>query len=245
MARIGSSWIATHTGLPSFALVSAAGERVVLSASDGSREWIVTEYRSDGSTVYLSDALALPGVSTVYSLLGHPRAAVLKRGEVDWWRGLVSPLNGRAIPDLAWEGDGDGRSWDSSITRFNARIARWDLETAPRSGGGTFVLLDPGRVEEVWRLFQRPEPLLVFPGAVTPALPPRVITVDSVTSTRRTPDGWLDFKVEWTEVPLDSPLVLGYSGAPVVTWGEWDDLDGAWADRTYLDLLRVISGAPL
>ena len=107
--------------------------------------------------------------------------------------------------------------------------------------------MDPGYAPDLWRLLQRHEPLLVVPGEPAPGLPPRVVTVDKVTSKRLTGDGWLEVEVDWTEVPLDSPMLAspdGTRGAGVVTWGEWDAVDGAWVRRTYAELCTLIAGMP-
>ena len=242
------AWIAKHTSLPSFAFTASKGSWYVIEARDETgRAWEAVAVRGTGSLQVLSDPLALPGVPTTYTVRGTSTSATLTRDGVEWWRGLVSRLNGRSIPGLAWNKNGDPRSWDSGVKRFTPGLARWPMDTQPMKGSGVFDLLEPAREGEVWRLLQRREPLLVFPGERTPGLPPRVVTVDSVASTRLTGDGMLTFSVDWVEVPLDSPMLRrpgGSAGVGTVTWGEWDAHDGAWRRRTYADLCRLIAGMP-
>ena len=248
MVSVADGFIAKHTGLPSFAFTGPPGRPYIIDAEDDTgRRWVAVRATGTGGVQSLSDALALPGVPTRYSSRMEPFDVELTRPVTDWWRGLVSRKDGRSIPDMGWVMNQDPRSWSAGVERFNSRIARWPLLDEPVGGEGVFALFDTGRVDEAWRLFMAHEPLYVFPGEIAPSLPPRVVTVDSVAGKRFTRDGWVEFTVKWTELPLDSPLLVGGDGtigAPVVTWGEWDAHDHAWAARTYLELCQRIAGAP-
>ena len=242
------AWVAAHTNLPSFRFQGRPGGWFTVDAVDeAGRSWVAVAARTTGGVQALSDPLALPGVPVTYTVRGTGETVRLERPTVEWWRGLVSRMDWRVIPDLVWEKNGDPRGWTSGVKRFNAQLARWPLRDEAVTGAGRFVLMDPGYAPDLWRLLQRHEPLLVVPGEPTAGLPPRVVTVDKVTSKRLTGDGWLDVEVDWTEVPLDSPMLAspdGTRGAGVVTWGEWDAVDGAWARRTYAELCTLIAGMP-
>lgn len=242
------SWIAKHTGLPSFRFQGREGDRVTIDAVDSSgRAWEAVAVRCTGAVQMVSDPLALPGVPVTYTVRGTGETVVLERPRVEWWRAMVSRLDGRVVPDLAWERNGDPRSWSSGVKRFSPLVARWPLTEEPVTGAGLLVLLDPARWQEVWALLRRREPLLVVPGEPTPGLPPRVVTIDKVATKRLGGEGALEYTVEWTEVPLDSPMLAspdGTRGAGVVTWGEWQGLDGAWRARSYAELCSLVAGMP-
>ncbi|WP_172121420.1 hypothetical protein [Actinomyces faecalis] len=219
-------------------------------ASDATRTWVAVSAVGSGGDLLVSDPLAAPGVPVTYLLPDGRRVEMTRPvpgGGEDWWRGMVSRLDGRTVPGLSWDADGDGRDWKSGVARFSASVARWPLEDPPIEGGGTFVLWEPGREREVWDLLTTPGPLIIMTAAPTVAVPARVVTIDSVGRKRISGDGVLEWSVRWTEVPLTSPMVTSpdsATGAPVVTWGEWEGLDHAWRDRSYLDVCRMVAGMP-
>nr|WP_300341102.1 hypothetical protein [Actinomyces sp.] len=246
----GTVWIARHTGLPSFRLPTVAGRRLSVLAADATRTWTAVAATGTGSDLLASDPLAAPGVPVTYLLPDGRKVEMTRpvpRGGEEWWRGMVSRLDGRTVPGLSWDADGDGRDWTSGVVRFSPSVARWPLEEPAIEGGGTFVLWEPEREREVWDLLRTPGPLVVMPAAPAVALPARVMTISSVGRKRISGDGVLEWTAKWAEVPLTSPMLTspdGTVGAPVVVWGEWDAYDHAWRDRTYLDLCRAVAGMP-
>lgn len=256
-----TGWIARHTGLPSLMANGKdpiyAGARLLavpgmVRAPRSAQWWKHTLAERKGPlltqprTTLVSDAFAVPGSTLTYRQ--GDSTVTLTRPTAEWWRGMVSGLDGRTIPNLAWDATGDKRDWASSISRFNTRIARWSLEEPARTGAATLTLLDPPRSEDVWDLLRRSEPLIVAPGEHVDALPPRFVTVDKIKSVRVLGDGITEWEVTWTEVPDDSPMLCGrqsgWGAAPVVTWAEWAAYDKAWKARTALDLCRQIAGMP-
>lgn len=257
-----TGWIASHTGLPSLMATGKepiyAGDRLLavpgLVRAPRPAQWwkhikaeekgpLLTEPRA----TLVSDAMAVPGSTLTYTQ--GDSSVTLTRPEVEWWRAMISGLDGRTIPDIVWTHDGDKRDWSSSINRFSPRIARWSLEEPARTGTGLLTLLDPDRGEDLWDLLRRSEPLIITPGRHADSLPPRFVTVDKLTSKRISGDGILEYSVTWTEVPEDSPMLCGaqsgWGAAPVVTWGEWAAHDGgAWKSRTPIELCRLIAGMP-
>ena len=237
-----AAWVAKHTGLPSLRFPTTAGKRWSVPASDAAgRTWTAASGMGTGAEALFSDALAAPGVPASYTL-PTGNAHTLTRAETEWWRGMVSGLDGRTVPDLAWEDAKDSREWSSSVKRFNARVSRWALEDEAVTGSATLTLFDPSRVDVVWAMLRAHAPLVVHPGVPTPLLPSRAVTVDKVAASRLA-DDVAQFSVSWSELPWDSPMLSG-SGAPVVSWGEWQALDGGWAHRTYLELCQLVAGMP-
>lgn len=219
------AWVASHTGLPSIYSSSAVrvscGDRVL---ADGS------------GPVLVSDALAEPGVETVYTVgsatYGLTRAVGSASG------GLVTDASGRGVPGLVAVDNGDPVSWKSSITRFSPRSWRWSAVDDPASGTSQVTLVDPSREADMWDVLQRHSVLVVGPARPTPGVPVRCVTVDSVSRKRLGVEGLLSFEVSWTEA-------VGASGAaPVVTWGEWRGYDGGWRSRTSAELAHLIAGMP-
>lgn len=257
-----TGWIAAHTGLPSLMATGRepiyAGDRLLtvpgmVRAPRSAQWWKRTLAETKGPlltqprTTLVSDAMAVPGSTLTYTQ--EDSSVTLTRPTTEWWRAMVSGLDGRTIPDLVWRQSGDKREWSSSVARFSPRIARWALDEPARTGAATLTLLDPTRGDDVWDLLRRSEPLIITPGRHTDALPPRFVTIDKAASTRISGDGILEWAVTWTEVPEDSPMLCGpqsgYGAAPVVTWAEWAAHDkGAWRARTALDLCRQIAGMP-
>lgn len=246
MAVAMKSWVAKHTGLPSFLIEGVAvGQTVRVDATDGSRTWVAVRRVSTGAPVVASDVLAAPGVETTYTLAGAPSARLSRRGEA-WWSGVVTGLDGRPVPGMAWEGDGDAHDWSSPVVRFGSHAARWPLEEVARTGSSVLTV-EADELDRAWRLLRSRQPLFMATGAPANGVPPRVVTIDRVASKRVSGNGFTELSVSWTEVPWGSPILgsaSGERGAPVVTWGEWDAIDRGWSHRTYLDLCRLIAGMP-
>lgn len=256
-------WIASHTGLPS--LMATGGEPIyagdrLLAVPGRARSprmasiWgnpralmIGPRLETVPTTTVVSDAMAVPGSTMTYRQ--GDSSVTLTRPTAEWWRAMISGMDGRTVPDLVWEGDGDKRDWSSGVSRFNGRVARWALDTPTRTGTATLALLDPDRHAEVWDLLQRREPLIVTPGAHADALPPRFVTIDKADSKRFGTQNFVRYTVSWTELPEDSPMLVGgttgWGAAPVVTWAEWQAHgSGTWESGTYLDVCRRIAGMP-
>lgn len=255
-----TGWVAAHTGLPS--LMATGGEPVyagdrLLTVPGTVRDPHTTQWwaetRRHGhqlpmvpATTLVSDAMAVPGATITYRQ--GDSTVTLTRPEAEWWRAMISRLDGRTIPDLIWEGEGDKRDWASSVKHLGPGLARWSLTQPARTGTATLTLLDPDRLEDVWDLLRSPEPLIIAPGQHADAVPPRFVTVDKATSQRISGDGLIRFTVNWTELPEDSPMLCGetsgWGAAPVVTWAEWDAHDHGWRPTTYLELCKTLAGMP-
>lgn len=256
-----TGWIATHTGLPSimatgkepvyagdrlFAVPGMARDKRPLTGRAKMIRELEGPKLTEPVTMILSDAYAVPGTTIKYTQ--GDSSVTLTRPEVEWWRGMVSGLNGRTVPGLIWEEAQDKREWSSPISRYNSLIARWPMLEVARTGGGQFVLDDPSHVNNVWEILQKREPLILTPGAPADVLPSRFITVDKVDSARITGDGIIRWNVKWHELPEDSPMLVGphagWGSAPCVTWGEWREVDKVWKSRTYIEICKMIAGMP-
>lgn len=209
-----TGWIATHTGLPSimatgkepvyagdrlFAVPGMARDKRPLTGRAKMIRELEGPKLTEPVTMILSDAYAVPGTTIKYTQ--GDSSVTLTRPEVEWWRGMVSGLNGRTVPGLIWEEAQDKREWSSPVSRYNSLIARWPMLEVARTGGGQFVLDDPSHVNNVWEILQKREPLILTPGAPADVLPSRFITVDKVDSARITGDGIIRWNVKWHEVP--------------------------------------------
>lgn len=250
-----TGWIAKHTGLPSFKITAALGERVEIIGETDSDKWTAVAFVGTGRTAYISDPFAPPEIETRYRLANSTHAQTLKRrapsvantGSDDWWRGIITTADGRILDALAWEADGDVTEWKSEAHMFNPNVVRWPLNNSTPTGSGTFILYDPKLETETWRMLQSSQPLILHPASPTPALPKRAIVVETVTRKRLTGNGVLEFSVKWSTIPLDSPMLRGANdevGIHIITWGAWNEFDHSWKRRSYQELLREIAGMP-
>lgn len=256
-----TGWIAKHTGLPSLMATGKepiyVGDRLLtvpglVRAPRSAQWWKRTQAETKGPlltqprTTLVSDAFAVPG--STYTYTQGASSVTLTRPEGEWWQAVISRMDGRVMPNVAWDDDGDKRDWASNVHSFNDRTWRWPLIESARSGSGTLTLLDGEQLENFWDMLRSPEPFIVLPGQHTVSLPPRFVIIDKVTSKRLYAD-MAEFSVTWTEVPDSSPVLVGttsgYGAAPVVTWGEWRDHDGGkWKARTAVELCKQIAGMP-
>ncbi|MDU0347492.1 hypothetical protein [Actinomyces sp. MRS3W] len=232
-----TGWIGATSGLPSLYLETGtttsvyAGERLLDVVDAGAH--------------LMADALAEPGVSTVYT--AGAESVTLIRPEGAWWGVHVCDASGRSVPGLAYRSNQDPVSWTSTVTRFNRRVVRWAIEDEPRTGEGVIVLDDPDREEALWRVLQSHGLVYLVPASRTAGVPPRCVTVDSAKRTRLS-DDLIEVTVAWTEAsPVSETAGLG--AVPVTTWGEWQAYadahgEGGWQDYSALQVARLVQGMP-
>ena len=256
-----TGWIATHTGLPSLMAAGKepiyVGDRLLtapgFARAPRSTMWwkhsraeergpLLTEPR----TTLVSDAFAVPG--STYTYTQGDSSVTLTRPKGEWWQAVISGMDGRVFPGVAWDDNGDPRDWKSGVHSFNDRTWRWPLNDPARTGTGVLTLLNGEQHERLWDLIRRSEPLIVLPGEHTVSLSPRFVIITKAASKRLYGDA-VEYSCSWTEVPEDSPVLAGktsgYGAAPVVNWGEWGNLDkDVWAHRTPIELCRQIAGMP-
>ena len=163
-----TSWVARHTGLPSFHVtdgetVTAADGRVL---TWGLREDVV----SDALAQLAAPATYMAGASTV----------TLTRAGHEWWQAVLTTSTGRVVPGLVWEKDNDPSAFDPGVSVFSPTSHRWPLTVPARTGSSTFIFLDPQREPDVWALLTHRAPLVLAPGQPSAALPIHAIVVTSV-----------------------------------------------------------------
>ena len=223
---INISWQAVHTGLPSFDVSGpctvTSGGRVVGRAGEGER-------------VLFSDTLATPGANAYFD---GAQTTTVARAVGPRWGALFTDDQGRGIPGLIYENDGDKISWKSDVSQFNARVARWPIEPAPRAGSGTLFLSDPSREVDMWGIAQRGSHVILAPAASVPGVGLRTVVVGNVARSRIGAAGQLRFEIAWTEFEPATSV------APVVTWGEYVAVSDGWTNESYIDLCRRIGGMP-
>lgn len=189
----------------------------------------------------VADALGEPGVPTVYA--AGSESVTLTRAVGDWWGGVVTTMDGRAVPGVGWEDTSDKVAWKSGVATFNPRVRRWPVEEPARTGDATFTV-DPGHESVLWDVLRAHSVLVVAPAAPTVGVGLRCVTVESVTRERLS-DDLVQVDVSWVEVEPVS------GGCPVVTWGEWaaygvahPEVSG-WRAWSALEVARRVSGMPV
>ena len=237
------AWVAAHTGLPSF--YASGDERI--ETEDGR----VLRVPGRGAPEMLSDALAAPGVPTVYRV--GSGQVTLRRADSGH---LLTDAAGRQMVRVQWVGyDEDTTDPRASLIEVSGRrspVVRYSLR--PASIEGTLTVRTRADATAMLReLVGARGPIVAVhsPGACEIPdcdIPPvRVVTVTRAESQRL---GRVDAAVrEWDlacrEMPADE---LASSGsAPVVTWGEWMAYrasSGDLADHSELELARLIAGMP-
>lgn len=229
-----TGYVSKTTGLPT---VSASSPGPIYA---GSRLLAVMD-----AAGVVSDALAAPGVSTVYRQ-GSGKVTLARKTTSNRYVN-VTGLDGRGFTRAWFKDDGDKTSWSSPATILETGAARWPLRDNLRTGSGKFILWDEGDRDGMWALLRSAQPIIISPGAPTLGVPAiRAIVVSKVAAQRFGPEGTIQYDVDWTEVPMDSPLLRGadggYGACPAVTWGEWDNYEHHWAARTYTELCTLIGG---
>lgn len=233
--------VASHTGLPT--VTGQAGGGPIFAGS---------RLLTTRTGVPVADALAPAGVPVTYRQ--GSSTVTLTRATIGRRRTYLTDLTGRGYTGAWLRDTGDERSWKSPATVYESGAVRYPIRPVPRAGGGSVIVWDPADVEGVWTLLMSHRPLVVATGAPIPGVPGvRVIIVDTVKSrVFSTPDGAVTWDITWTELPLDAAALWdgpagratgdGVGGAPAVTWGDWQRLDGAWRHRTYSELAALVAG---
>lgn len=237
------AWVATHTGLPSFFV--PGDERI---ETEGGR---VLRVPGRGDPVMLSDALAAPGVPTVYRV-GSSQVA-LRRADSGH---LLTDTAGRQTLSVQWVGNDedsmDPRASPIEVSGRRSPIVRYSLR--PASIEGTLMVRTRADATVMLReLVGARGPIVAVhsPGACEIPdcdIPPvRVVTVTRAESQRlgRVDAAVREWDLAYREMPADE---LASSGsAPVVTWGEWQayrEGSGDRADYSYVELASLIAGMP-
>lgn len=228
------SWIGKASGLPSLlvdgpAKITADG-RVLAVVGPGQH--------------LIADALAVPGVPTVYE--GSTGRAILTRPVGDWYGVLVAGRDGRSAPGLAYEHNGDPLDWDSTAARIGG-VTRWAIRDEPVTGTGV-VTCHPDYEPHLWWVLQSHHPIMLIPTMPVPGVPPRTVIVNGVTRKRVTGE-LIEVTIKWTEhVPRSESEPQG--AVPVTTWGEWQDYGEAhpdepgWQAWSAIEVAKRIQGMP-
>lgn len=228
MAVTVTAWTASHTGLPSFRIVTdiavtvAAGQRKVAALEPGDH--------------LLSDAFADPGATTLYTI-GAGSFLVARMSGVPV-EAVFTDVRGRGVAGLLYQANADPIDFRPNVVQFNRTVTRWPAEVPPVSGRGVLIMTDPSREPDVWRVCQARSKAILSPSHTSPDDPLRTIVVTGVRRSRLKKAGWLEFEVSWTET--DAPATV----APVVTWGEWAGLGTGWRSKSLVQVARDLAGMP-
>jgi hypothetical protein len=232
MAIVG--WVASHTGLPS------------IYSSDPVRVACGGRVLADGSgPVLLSDALAAPGVPTVYQV-GSETVTLTRRDDGH----MLTDARGRGRVSLAWLGD-DSDEWDPRIAMFDpsgvrSPVSRWSLRPSTPTGtlqartlaGQTQAMRDLVGADHRGPVIAVHSPgECQIPDCDIPLV--RLVVISSAQSQR---SGRIDVAARTWSLPYRGvdPSESRLSGAcPVVTWGEWEAL-GETVDPSLRELQVLI-----
>ena len=228
------SWIGKASGLPSLLVDGpakiTADDRVLAVVGPGQH--------------LIADALAVPGVPTVYE--GSTGRAILTRPVGDWYGVLVAGADGRSAPGLAYESNGDPLDWDSTAARIGG-VTRWAIRDEPVTGTGV-VTCTPEAEATLWETLTAHAPIMLIPTMPVPGVPPRTVIVNGVARKRVTGE-LIEVTIKWTEhEPRSENAPQG--GVPVTTWGEWQDWGEAhpdepgWQAWSALEVAKRIQGMP-
>lgn len=223
------SWIATHTGLPSF----YSTNDIDIETENGR----ILHRASSTNPTIVSDALAVPGEVTVYLVDGQ-RVELVRPNASDKRGAVVMSSTGLSASGALLVNNSDETEWKSDVVVSEVGYARWSLRKKPISGKSRVLALNEKAALEVAGVLESAGPVFIGPGVKTENVPLRCVIVDSVSRSRGRL-GRVVFDVSWTE------SLLSASGAvPVLRWEDWGHLGTGWQETTYLELLSEIAGMP-
>lgn len=233
------AWVAAHTGLPSIysdtAVRVTCGDRVL---ADGS------------GPVLLSDALAEPGVETVYTV-GGVEYRLSRRDDGH----MLTDARGRGRVSLAWLGD-DEDEWDPRIAMFDpsgvrSPVSRWSLRPSTPTGKlQAQTLADQTQAMRDLVSADHRGPVIAIhsprecqvPDCDIP--PVRLVVLGASQSQR---SARVDVAARSWSLPyraVDPRETRSSGAAPVVNWSEYAALGQGWQHYSMLDLCRVVAGMP-
>jgi len=224
-----TGWIGTTSGLPSLLVdgpyTVTADDRVLARLGAGRH--------------LLADALAAPGVEVVYGAGGD--TVSLTRPVGDWYGVYVAGRDGRSVPELAYEGNGDPLEWKPGASTA-AGVTRWAIRDEPVTGTGVLVV---GVIHEpaLWGVLRQHHPIMLIPSAPTAGVPPRVVIVTSV-NRKRLGDELVEVTIGWSE------HTAAVGAVPVTTWGEWrawgeaHPAEAGWRAWSAIEVARRVQGMP-
>lgn len=224
-----TGWIGTASGLPSLLVdgpcAVTADDRVLARVGAGRH--------------LLADALAAPGVPVVYGAGGD--TVSLTRPVGKWYGVYVAGRDGRSVPGLAYEGNGDPLEWKPGAVTA-AGVTRWAIRDEPVTGTGVLVA-DAVHEPALWVVLRQHHPIMLIPSAPTAGVPPRVVIVTAV-SRKRLGDELVEVTIGWSEHTETVGAV------PVTTWGEWAAWgeahpgEAGWRAWSAIDVARRVQGMP-
>lgn len=240
-----NAWTATHTGLP--CIYSDHPARI--ATTDG-------RVLSDGTgtgPVLLSDALAVPGELTAYTV-GSETVRVTRRDDGH----MLTSLSGRQRVQVAWVGDDedeiDPRVAFMDVASRRSPVTRHSLRASSPRGTLNVRTVSAG-TRELRGLVEVRGPIVAVHSPRACEIPDcdiepvRVVVCSSVSSLRigRVDSARRIWKLAYRELDAREQGRLGFGAAPIVTWGEWmayQARTGDRADHSLLELASLIGGMP-
>lgn len=234
-----TAWTATHTGLPSILLTEDLG----VTTTDGR----TLRVAGDGSPLFISDALAAPGVATGYVIGGKKTVEVTRAPAVDRRAGIIAGRDGRPVPGVLLVDNADPMGWKSEAVRHESGVVRWPIRASEVTGESQIVLLDPSREAELVEAIRSRGVVYIGPATPTKGVPLRAVVITDVKRSRLRL-GRIRYVIDWMLV--DGRLASSASGrgiVPLITWGDWAAYrarTGDLADHSLLELASLIAGMP-
>lgn len=235
---------------------TTAGRMYQVTATDGENEWVALRVRGDGGNLLWSDPLAPIGVPVTYT---HGSwSTTLTRASMGGH--MLTDADGHVHAPFRWLGlDDTDHNVEVTATATSGGYAdRWPL-VAPEETISLQAVTDTAATMVVRALIASQRRLvLVHDETVCEMVdcdvpPVRVVTVSKAAEarTRTVPHAhreW-DLTLEDRSATIDATRYqnnghLPTIHHPVVVWGEWDAYEGAWANRSYTELCRLIAGMP-
>lgn len=233
-----TTWTATHTGLPSIRLTEDLG----VTTTDGRTLRVV----GDGSPLFISDALAAPGVATEY-VIGGQTVEVMRAPAADRRAGIIAGRDGRPVPGVLLVDNADPMEWKSAAVRHDSGIVRWPLRSQVITGESQIVLLESSREVELSEVIHSRGVTYIGPATPTKGVALRAVVITDAKRTRMRL-GRIRYSIDWMLV--DGRLAESAAGrgvVPLITWGDWAAYrarTGDLADHSYLGLASLIAGMP-
>lgn len=236
-------WVARHTGMPSL----WTDWRSPIYIDD--KEWMTPEVSQ------LNTALSLPlapvGAPVRYRQGGttYTLTRTVPGGEH-----MLTSLDGHAQATFRWVGE-DQTDLGLEVFSVKTKLGvadRWPLIPPER----TFTLeclTTPAQTKAMEELLAKRSPLLLHHNKSVCQMNPCdieavravVVTKAAHARTKRRPQAERRWTLSCSVRDLTALRREGSHVTPVLIWGEWDAYDHQWRNRTYTELLRLITGAPL
>lgn len=237
-------FVATNTGLPVIIFKADSGNRATVYGTAEGRRWVAWSGPRPSGATWFADPLAPLGVDATYTLGATDRVVLRRRGGVG---DMLTRSDGRSPVHFVWRGDDsiEHHPGLSSMSTANGMADRWPLVPQPvtvsveleTTGADTSRMRAYATVRDQL-LLMHDRTLCQVEGCDVP--PVRRIVIESASEERT--EHRDRARRRWTLKVLDRSAddarVVDRRGQAVVTWGEWQKLDGHFVHGSVVDIAR-------